>query len=387
MGCNCGKNTTTQRQTLPEFTSAGCPNVPTHDLFTSYSDAEKQIIAEQLGFLADTINIQNNPDEEDLTNIAGGTFPILKFKDKAYDPDNFSGYGRVFLRKHLVDITDVNDSNYSTKTINTLTQDMFESESGCPLVNTIFIVQYDYDLNGQCIELPDESVLLILGGSIKNGTIILHNNSIINNFLNFEEVFEGVTFKNNFKTGTTRLIDNILYYFEGTKWLPLAVEGSRTCNTEYVFYYGTANTYWEIDTSDNIKAFKSDIEYIKPVRFTVEKLTLSDRNTPIIDSNAKEKATPVVGTESANNTLGDISSNIGHTTVPDTPISVTLNQKCYWIVPALDGYDVSVYTNGILNTDFKLVTTKIIKSVTYNVYELAQTDISKFDSQVIYIKQ
>ncbi len=377
MGCNCGKNTTTQRQTLPEFTSAGCPNVPTHDLFTGYSDAEKQIIAEQLGFLADTINIQNNPDEEDLTNIAGSTFPILKFKDKAYDPDNFSGYGRVFLRRHLVDITDVNDSNYSTKTINTLTQDMFESESRCPLVNTIFIVQYDYDLNGQCIELPDESVLLILGGSIKNGTIILHNTSIINNFLNFEEVFEGVTFKNNFKTGTTRLIDNILYYFEGTKWLPLAVEGSRTCNTEYVFYYGTANTYQEIDTSDNIKAFKSNIEYIKPVRFTVEKLTLSDRNTPIVDPNAKEKATPIVGI--ANNILGNISSG--------GIVSANFNQKCYWMVPALDGYDISIYTNGILNTDFKLVTTKIIKSVTYNVYELVQADMSKFDSQVIYIKQ
>lgn len=373
MGCNCGKNTTTQRQTLPEFTSAGCPNVPTHDLFTSYSDAEKQIIAEQLGFLADTINIQNNPDEEDLTNIAGSTSPILKFKDKVYDPDNFSGYGRVFLRKHLVEITDINDSNYSTKTINTLTQDMFESESECPLVNTIFIVQYDYDLNGQCIELPDESVLLVLGGSIKNGIIILHNTSIINNFLNFDEVFEGITFKNTFKVGTTRLIDNILYYFEGTKWLPLAVEGSRTCNTEYAFYYGTANTYQEIDTSNNIKAFKSTIEYIKPVRFTIEASTSTD------------KTTPIAGPASTNNTLGDISSN--NSTISNTPTSIVLNQKCYWIVPALDGYDVSVYTNGVLNTDFKLVTTKIIKSVTYNVYELAQTDMDKFDSQVIYIKQ
>ena len=41
MGCNCGNTIKTERQVLPEFTSTGCPNIPTHDLFTEYSDAEK----------------------------------------------------------------------------------------------------------------------------------------------------------------------------------------------------------------------------------------------------------------------------------------------------------------------------------------------------------
>lgn len=353
MGCNCGNTTQTERQVLPEFTSAGCPNIPTHDLFTEYSDAEKQIIAEQLGFLADTINIQNNPDEEDLTNIPGNTSPILKFKDKAYDPSNFSGYGRVFLRKNLIQITNVNDSNYSNKTINTLTQKMFESESGCPLVNTIFIIQYDYDLNGNCIELPDESVLLFLGGSISNGTIILHNTSIINNFLNFEEVFPLITFSNSFKIGTTRLVNNILYYYSGSKWLPISVEGSRDCNNEYTFYYGVADNYSDIETSDNMKAFNSTIQYIKPVRFTTGTTQESD----------------IVKTADSD----DIST-------------VHLSKKYYWLAPVVDGYDISVYTDGTRNTDFKFVTTKVIKSLTYNVYELT-ADMTTFDSQIFYIRK
>lgn len=355
MGCNCGNTIKAERQVLPEFTSTGCPNIPTHDLFTEYSDAEKQIIAEQLGFLADTINIQNNPDEEDLTNIPGNTSPILKFKDKVYDPDNFSGYGRVFLRKNLVQITDINDSNYQNKTINVLTQNMFESESGCPLVNTIFVIQYDYDLHGTCIELPEESVLLFLGGSISNGVIILHNTSIINNFLNFEEVFPAITFNNHFKIGTTRLINNTLYYYSGSKWLPLFVEGSKDCNTEYTFYYGTANSYADIETSHNIKSFNSTIQYIKPIRF---------------DTGIEEEPDIVRPTR----------------IVADNPPTVILSQKYYWIVPVIDGYDISIYTDGIRNTEFRLVANKTIKSITYNVYEFA-SDMNTFDSQIFYIKK
>ena len=39
--------------------------------------------------------------------------------------------------------------------------------------HNIFIVQYDYDLNGDFIQIPDNSIILFLGGSFNNGTIVL----------------------------------------------------------------------------------------------------------------------------------------------------------------------------------------------------------------------
>jgi hypothetical protein len=59
---------------------------------------------------------------------------VLKFKDKAYAPLIYSGMGKVYLRKNIID------------GVNILTQDMlYKNESGSrvPNTNTIFIIQYD----------------------------------------------------------------------------------------------------------------------------------------------------------------------------------------------------------------------------------------------------
>ena len=49
-----------------------------------------------------TVNNTNTPDYEDLTTINNK----LKFADKSYDADSFSGLGRVYLRKYII-----NDKN------------------------------------------------------------------------------------------------------------------------------------------------------------------------------------------------------------------------------------------------------------------------------------
>lgn len=67
----------------------------------------------------------NTADEEDLTSVETATATVLKFKDKAYAPAAFSGLGRKYLRKNIVEeasiekvvITD-NDINFG-KYINT----------------------------------------------------------------------------------------------------------------------------------------------------------------------------------------------------------------------------------------------------------------------------
>ena len=130
------------------------------------------------------------PDEEDLTAIKEGDKTIVKFKDKAYNPDNFSGKGRVYLRKNIVEIIDYNTKVKVTK--NLLTQSMISKE------NTIYIIQYDYDLNGQTIIIPKGCILQFEGGSFRNGGIkgidtVISTTGIYRIFYNIR--FEG-TFTN-----------------------------------------------------------------------------------------------------------------------------------------------------------------------------------------------
>ena len=96
------------------------------------------------------VTITNNPDYEDLTQNEGGQ---LKFADKEYNVASYSGLGRKYFRKNIVN------------GVNTLTQAML------PDANTIYIIQYDYDLNGATITIPANCVLKFEGGSFCNGTI------------------------------------------------------------------------------------------------------------------------------------------------------------------------------------------------------------------------
>lgn len=99
-------------------------------------------------------DIINNPDDEDLkeeTNENGKK--VLKLADKEYNAAGFSGLGRVYLRKSESDSKNV------------LMQEMINR------AKTRYIIQYDYDLNGAEITLPEGCVLQFEGGSFTNGTI------------------------------------------------------------------------------------------------------------------------------------------------------------------------------------------------------------------------
>ena len=120
------------------------------------------------------INISNNPDYEDLTEAADGT---IKFADKEYSAEVFSGLGRVYLRKNIVD------------GVNVLTQGMMSKP------NTIYIIQYDYDLQGAEIAIPEGCVLDFQGGSLSNGTIE-GNKTLIRSLI--VEIFDRVEFSGSF---------------------------------------------------------------------------------------------------------------------------------------------------------------------------------------------
>lgn len=97
--------------------------------------------------------ITNNADGEDLSVVNN----VLKFADKTYDNTAFSGMGRKFLRKNMTD------------GINYLEQYMINQ------ANTIYIIQYDYCVNASSIIIPENCILLFLGGSISNGTLKTSN--------------------------------------------------------------------------------------------------------------------------------------------------------------------------------------------------------------------
>lgn len=91
--------------------------------------------------------------------------------NKEYAPEDFSGLGRVNLGMNIIDGKNV------------LTQDMMpvaenEGEDD-PGRNTIYVIQYDYDLDEQTVKVPSGSVLNFEGGSIRNGTINIGRGSLI----------------------------------------------------------------------------------------------------------------------------------------------------------------------------------------------------------------
>lgn len=113
------------------------------------SESTKQLIEASGGG-----TITNLADDEDITSVDNGTGSnVLKFADRTYNPDNFSGKGYKILRKNIVD-----DKNI-------LVQDMINEE------NTIYEIRYDFDLNGKTITIPKGCTLYFNGGSFNNGTL------------------------------------------------------------------------------------------------------------------------------------------------------------------------------------------------------------------------
>ena len=119
-----------------------------------------KLYVEPIGEGSVTYNYTNYPDDEDLTEESISDEKVIKFANKDHNSGNFSGLGRVYLRRNM------------SSGKNVLTQSMVNKS------NTRYIVQYDYDLNGAEINMPDNCVFDFQGGSFKNGTINGNKTSI-----------------------------------------------------------------------------------------------------------------------------------------------------------------------------------------------------------------
>ena len=114
-------------------------------------------------------------DSEDIVTETNSANQVsLKFADKVYNTADYSGLGRIYLRKNITKVEDPVTGN--TITMNLLQQSMVSKE------NTIYIVQYSYDLNKQTISIPEGSILVFEGGDINNGTINCNGTIIVGKF-------------------------------------------------------------------------------------------------------------------------------------------------------------------------------------------------------------
>lgn len=103
-------------------------------------------------------------DSEDITTKENGANQVsLYLADKQYNEADYSGLGRIYLRKNIQSIID--PSTGAVINVNLLTQSMLDKE------NTTYIIQYDYNLNNQTITIPEGCILDMKGGSVTNGTI------------------------------------------------------------------------------------------------------------------------------------------------------------------------------------------------------------------------
>lgn len=97
-----------------------------------------------------------NGDDLQLTNDLK-----ISFADKTYNPVEYSGLGKVYLRKNIVNGKNVLKQTHINKP------------------NTAYVIRYDYNLNGATLDMPENSVLIFDGGSLSNGTVNLNNTRIL----------------------------------------------------------------------------------------------------------------------------------------------------------------------------------------------------------------
>ena len=132
-----------------------------------------------------TGDVTNAADEEDLTSENG----LLKFKNR----NSLNGKGMIILRR---------GKTFGEQ----LTQ-----------MNTIYVVQYDYNLSSANVTIPSGSTLLFMGGTISNGTITLDDTNIYPLF-NSLSVGNNLTISGTPAIGTYKYENTNAYFFNGTTW-------------------------------------------------------------------------------------------------------------------------------------------------------------------------
>lgn len=194
-----------------------------------------------------TAAVKLNP--EDLQKNSSGQ---IEEANRAYDTSTFSGLGYRILRKNI----------QSNKNI--LTQSMIN------MPNNVYKIRYDFDLNGATINLPANSVLQFVGGSIKNGTLngnntvieadsnaVIFDSVVIEGTWNVEHIYDSwFAFNTSPSYVSNQIITNILALSNDDVYNTIHFDADRTYYFELP-YKGRANlgddvrpNYWKLNTEE-----------------------------------------------------------------------------------------------------------------------------------------
>lgn len=169
----------------------------------------------------------------------------LDWGDKSYAPLDFSGLGRRWLKKNMVE------------GVNVLTSAMIGT------ANTEYFIQYDYEIEEvqtdptdpdskvRIINLPANSTLVFMGGSIKNGILVGNNTRI--QAKKGVCIFDDITIQ-----GTWDVAEAYSSWFKMHKKGYKIVDNSVTENA-VTKYHGSDNVYHEPETL----TAKSDVYFVK----------------------------------------------------------------------------------------------------------------------------
>lgn len=169
-------------------------------------------------FAKDIVYLDNNP-EAWLSSLD---------KPASSAEDSFNSLRRVILKKNFVEV----EEGGQMVTKNLMTQKMFEDSKGNPLVNTIFVVQHEFELVGD-ITIPKNCVLEFDGGGIyyKGNSDVTINlqNAVLSGIPKFYNCI--VINPNN----------NKLFF----SWL--CIGNDATYNTNTLTWLATKNIDWVVD--------------------------------------------------------------------------------------------------------------------------------------------
>ena len=157
------------------------------------------------------------PDEEDITEDIVDGKSYFKFRNRHHNIDAFTDKGMIILRRNTTGTTacSLDDEDHM---INVLTQDMIAEQ------NTIYVVEYNFNLQGETIVVPKNSVLWFQGGSINNGTLTFNNTSVLGAYC-YNDMGSSLLIVGSFIPGQimwfTENKRKILKWYDGSTWKDL----------------------------------------------------------------------------------------------------------------------------------------------------------------------
>lgn len=218
--------------------------------------------------------IVNHADGEDLTVRK----QVLKFADRHKPTTANVARGYIIVRRKYKKVI---RENVEVE-INILTQDTMTEDS------TIYVINYEFDLNGETIEVPNNSVLLFNGGKLINGTVNLNGAQLIGVSLYPQDYIE--TIGSGIKAGTPRWTSNgYIEWWDGSKWfnpyttlndalntnLNNIAEQFTTLNNNLVQAINTINSTAQAETEARTT---KDTELEESINKEIEDRTVADTN-------------------------------------------------------------------------------------------------------------